>query len=63
MTSVYKKRIKKSNVSRIIVHNHDTKNAILESGIINQKKISIVGQARSDKLFLKNKIKIHLEKK
>lgn len=63
MTSVYKKTIKKSNVSRIIVHNHDTKNAILESGIINQKKISIVGQARSDKLFFKNKIKISSRKK
>tara|TARA_B100000963_G_C22621749_1_gene670285 strand:+ start:941 stop:2242 length:1302 start_codon:yes stop_codon:yes gene_type:complete len=49
----YKHLIKKSNPSKTLVHNHDSKLALLTSGIIDEKKITIIGQARSDKLFLK----------
>ena len=45
--------IQRTNVSSILVHNEDTKYAIIKSGIITSDKVRVVGQARSDCLFNK----------
>jgi len=48
---VYKHIIKKYYGNKIAVHNLITKTLLLNSGIINDEQIEVVGQGRSDKLF------------
>ena len=63
MTHIYKHLLTNSKVSKILVHNSDSKKALLDSGIVDKNKISVVGQARSDKLFLEKNIKKPIRKK
>ena len=48
---VYKHIIKTYEGNKIAVHNEMTKNILINSGIIDELQVEVVGQGRSDKLF------------
>lgn len=54
---IYRERIKKIESTAVSVHNEETRDILINSGIIEKSKVFITGQGRSDVLFkgIKNK--------